>query len=111
MEMKTNVGYQGRRKCQLRNNNIIIQQDGASAHLPEGDPFVFSKGGRELFGNQSIKKMLSNPTLNQLNHQIKMSWFCFHLCLHSQSTTETEGVLKGPKREGIGNFTATAVPL
>jgi hypothetical protein len=62
-----------KKKMPIRNNNIIIQQDGVSAHLPEGDPFVLSKGGRELFGNQAIKKMLSNPTLNQLNHQIKMS--------------------------------------
>jgi hypothetical protein len=38
------------------NNNIIVQQDGAKAHLPVDDP-VFKAKVEELYGNENAVKL------------------------------------------------------
>jgi hypothetical protein len=42
------------------NNNIIVQQDGAKAHLPVGDP-EFKAKVLELYGNEDAVKLYTQP--------------------------------------------------
>jgi hypothetical protein len=42
------------------NNNIIVQQDGAKAHLPVDDPEFLAKV-EELYGNENAVKLYTQP--------------------------------------------------
>jgi hypothetical protein len=59
-----------KRKMPPINNNIIVQQDGATAHLPVDDPAVFLAKVEELYGNENAVKLVytqpaqSRPDLN-----------------------------------------------
>jgi hypothetical protein len=42
------------------NNNIIVQQDGAKAHLPVDDP-AFKAKVLELYGHEDVVKLYTQP--------------------------------------------------